>query len=83
MKFKVTMKTPGGLDAAMDRVITDATRNEEGEIDEAGEEKALELQEEISELCERWFQYGEYLTVEIDTENKTCTVVEIPVNSRR
>jgi hypothetical protein len=29
----------------------------------------------VQELCSTWFSYGEYLTVEIDTEAKTCTVL--------
>ena len=31
----------------------------------------------VLEMCkEKWFEYGEYLTVEIDTEKGTCVVVE-------
>ena len=30
----------------------------------------------VKDLCGKWFEYGEYLVVEIDTEAKTCTVVE-------
>ena len=33
--------------------------------------------EEIKELAKKWFNYGEYLTVEIDTDAKTCTVKEV------
>jgi hypothetical protein len=33
-------------------------------------EEAVEKQ-----MCGRWFGYGEYLTVEIDTDAKTCTVI--------
>jgi hypothetical protein len=33
---------------------------------------------EIYDFCEKkWFQYGDYLTVEIDTEAQTCTVVPV------
>ena len=32
--------------------------------------------ESIYDLCKKWFKYGEYLQVEIDTEKKTCTVIE-------
>lgn len=33
--------------------------------------------EKIIKLCSsRWFEYGEYLEVEVDTEAQTCTVVE-------
>lgn len=30
--------------------------------------------EQVAELCEKWFEYGEYLTVEIDTDEMTCLV---------
>jgi hypothetical protein len=33
--------------------------------------------EDILEMCRSWFEYGEQLTVEIDTEAKTIRVVEV------
>jgi len=30
---------------------------------------------EIHNLCKKWFKYGELLTVEIDVEAETCTVL--------
>lgn len=32
--------------------------------------------EKVAKLCSKWFRYGEYLAVEIDTEAGTCTVLE-------
>lgn len=32
--------------------------------------------DEVAKVCARWFRYGEYLEVEIDTEAQTCVVVE-------
>jgi hypothetical protein len=29
----------------------------------------------VGEVMGKWFEYGEYLTVEIDTEAGTCVVV--------
>ena len=31
----------------------------------------------LKSLAHHWFEFGEYLTVEIDTEAKTCTVVPV------
>ena len=31
--------------------------------------------EKLSELCRNWFEYGEYLTVEIDTDAQSIAVV--------
>ena len=30
---------------------------------------------ELRNLCKKWFKYGELLTVEIDVEAETCTVL--------
>ena len=65
MKFQVTMKTPDGLDDA----IFECTRNlTPGTI--------IDNELEIKKLCGKWFRYGECVTLEIDTEEKTCVVVE-------
>lgn len=32
---------------------------------------------EIRKLCEKWFKYGELVTLTIDTEAKTCVVNEV------
>lgn len=32
-------------------------------------------QEATKKMCERWFKWGEYLTVEVDTEKQTCVVL--------
>jgi hypothetical protein len=29
----------------------------------------------VSDLCDEWFRYGEYLLIEIDTDAKTCVVL--------
>ena len=33
--------------------------------------------EKASDVADKWFQYGEYLTVEIDTEKETIRVVPV------
>lgn len=41
-------------------------------------EKIKEVhKEEYRELASTWFEYGEYITVEIDTDLKTCIVVPV------
>lgn len=74
MKFRVTMKCPDALD--------DAIRDAVGAVgfDGLSEDEAELVRESRSEaarkLCSRWFEYGEYLTVEVDTEAGTCVVME-------
>lgn len=73
MKFRVTMKDPDTLYDAID----DAVRDDTTAI--ADEDERREVREvrgaKVRKLCRQWFKYGEYLTVEIDTETQTCTVV--------
>jgi hypothetical protein len=74
MKFKVQMKDPDTLcDAIRDAVkaqIQEIGITDSDEIEALSEKRA----EKIDAICSEWFEYGEYLTVEIDTEAKTATV---------
>lgn len=74
MRFKVTMKNPDALHDA----IADAVREEVSglvglDTDECREVAELR-QEKAQDAAAKWFRYGEYLTVEIDTEAGTATV---------
>ena len=74
MKFKVQMKDPDTLqDAIADAIKACEFPGLTGEEAEAVREIR---REDIGNLCAKWFGYGEYLTVEIDTEAGTCIVVE-------
>ena len=73
MRFTVTMKDPDTLDDA----IKDAVKNEvkDLELDEDEKEAVIEKRmEKYRAIANTWFEYGEYLTVEIDTEAKTAVV---------
>ena len=75
MKFKVQMKDPDTLTDA----INDAVEEEVAKLgldDEEAEAIAEKRQAKIGNMCGKWFTYGEYLTVEIDTDAMTCVVVE-------
>lgn len=74
MKFTVSMKDPDTLHDC----IRDAVKAEVAKLGLSDDEaEALEevRHEKVSDVCSRWFQYGEYLRVEIDTEAGTCTVL--------
>jgi hypothetical protein len=75
MKFRVTMKDPDTLGDAVYEAVKDDVMKVEGLSQ--GERVAVieERQHEVRKLCEQWFEYDEYLCVEIDTEAETCTVV--------
>lgn len=78
MKIKVTMKDPDTLGDAVD----DAVRTEIARIDglDAADREALfeGRREKVGELAAKWFKWGEYLSVEIDTDAGTATV--LPAN---
>jgi hypothetical protein len=44
---------------------------------DADEKEAVveQRREKVAEICSKWFEYGEYLRVEIDTEANTATVL--------
>lgn len=76
MKFRMSMKDPDSLHDA----IKLAAENEVAELEGIDDEERKDLVEsrraKAKEVCRTWFRYGEYLTVEIDTEAKTCVVVK-------
>lgn len=74
MKFIVQMKDPDVLGDAIDEALADL--KVEGLSDDELEAVREKRKESISELTSRWFEYGEYLQVEIDTDAETCTVVK-------
>ena len=77
MKFKVTMKDPDTLIDAIRDAAWEAVGNVAGVHDSEKKYLAENRSEELSELASRWFEYGEYLTVEIDTEAQSIRVVPV------
>jgi hypothetical protein len=78
MKIKIIFKDPD----ALQECVADGVRQkfERGDMSDEEASAVLNLREtHVLELAEKWFQWGEYLKVEIDTEAETCTV--IPTNS--
>ena len=77
MMFTVTMKTPDVLrTACADAAVEIAQKNVLANPDGLGEDQLLEqLEQELYESAEKWFKYGEYLTVLIDTDEGTCKVM--------
>lgn len=74
MIFKVTMKDPDVLYDA----ICDGLDEELKDMDEDEAEAVRDIRhEKLQELASKWFEYGEYLTVEIDTDQATIRVVPV------
>ena len=74
------MKDPDTLDDAIRDAVEDQFKEQFGGLpDIIPEDWGLAKErrvESIEDICAKWFRYGEYLEVEIDTDAKTCTVIE-------
>ena len=74
MKFSVTMKDPDTLNDAIADAI--ASLHVDGLDADELEDVRERRKNKVRSLCGKWFRYGEYLTVEIDVDAETCTVVD-------
>lgn len=77
MKIKITFKDPDALIDCINESLEDLKI--EGVSDEELEGIKEQRLEEYKELCGKWFKWGEYLTVEVDTEAGTIKVLEAEV----
>ena len=76
MKFKVYMKDPDVLHDGIEEALDEDLKSSGLPDDE--QEALREIRfEKASDVASKWFQYGEYLTVEIDTEKETIRVVPV------
>lgn len=77
MKFKVTMKDPDTLHDAIQDAVGESVRAMPGLSADEHEAVVEKRCEAVGNICATWFEYSEYLCVEIDTDAKTCTVVPV------
>lgn len=75
MKILITLKDPDTLydavNEALETLTIDNVSDEELEL--IKEERA----EKYRELASEWFEYGEYVNLELDTELKTMRVIPL------
>lgn len=75
MKCRVMMKCPDSLEDAIreyvDNIIEEDIDNEEDYNYEYDR-----LKEKYKEKANKWFKWGELVTLEMDFEQNTCKVVE-------
>lgn len=73
MKITITFKDPDqvyeGITEALEE--TDWSGMHEDEVEILKEKR----RERYQEICSEWFKWGEYITLEVDTETKTIRVV--------
>lgn len=77
MKIKIQMKDPDCFEQLeqeiVDNLFTGETNLSNEEVDAVVEKR----KDAITDLLDTWFEYEEYLTVEVDTETKTIRVVPL------
>ena len=81
MKINITMKTSDAVYEAAkqyaNRMAEDKNNEQEINTKYYGDKRYyIQTQYELFEqLANKWFEYGECVTLEIDTEEETCKVV--------
>lgn len=75
MKFKVTMKDPDTLHDAIDEAVTEDLAKMQFLSAEDREALYESRRNAAQAVTSKWFRYGEYLSVEIDTDAGTATVL--------
>lgn len=78
MKFRVTLKTPDALDEAIHEAVEDSLMDADDDLDTDEIVAVGDIRSENwREISNTWFKHGECLTVEIDTDARTCVVVPV------
>lgn len=75
MKIRIQMKTPDALADSIEEAAHEWAAQIESLDDDERAELAESKREKWRDLAGKWFRHGEYITVEIDTDAQTCTVV--------
>lgn len=75
MKINVTFKTPGIVDDAVADAVAENLPVFEFEEDKF--EMTNNVENEVRNFLEKYIEYGEYVTIEFDTEMKTVQVLPV------
>ena len=75
MKIKITFKDPDGVSNSLDESVRNSLLPLVEQLSKQEFEQLVETRlEEVSDKIAKWIEYGEYLTVEIDTDTDTAIV---------
>lgn len=75
MKFRITMKDPDGVYDSLQLAARESLMTVSGLTEAQRKDVHGKQVEALEEAASAWIHSGEYLTVEVDTEAKTCVVV--------
>ena len=80
MKFQIRLKDPDRLQDVIDDVVECEVQADAALANLSGEDRAdvaAIMRRNVSKACMTWFEYSEYVTLEIDTLAMTCVVVPV------
>lgn len=78
MKFVVHMKTPDAVECAINQALeSEVNRRHCKQLEPMSDDEHYDLVEDLREVCNEWFKYGECATIEIDTKEGTATVSKL------
>lgn len=75
MRFRATFKSPDAIYHAANEAAESAISSDVEEF--ARSEMVEEKRHELTIAVDKWVKYGEYVTIEFDTEKGTATVCEV------
>jgi hypothetical protein len=76
MKLRVVMKCPDALEFAIENAIEEYFQDYDKDSDDYEDFLYLK-RKEVENVVNKYFRYGEILTVIVDTKNQTCVVEEV------
>ena len=79
MKFRITMKDPDSQYDAVQEAAEEVVRSDPGFASLLKEEREMVIEARkttLAKFADQWMEYGEYVTLEFDTEANTCVVVK-------
>ena len=75
MQFTITFKTPDAMDDGIRRALADMGGYEDVIPEPDEMDMDSELAHTMEQVAEKFIKWGEYITVQFDTDTKTATVL--------
>jgi hypothetical protein len=77
MKLRITLKDPDGIYESLNDAAAESVPRSLGLSDGEMADLTESRRETLQHAVKPWVKYGEYVTIEIDTDAKTATVVPL------
>lgn len=76
MKLTIQFKDPDGVYDAVHESARDSVSTVDGITTQEAQILSQKREDDFNEFLGQWIKYGEYLTVEFDTDTNTATVLK-------